>query len=201
MKRLKNLGWMALVFFVAILLYPLSLNVASLHSDLVLMDQQILRTKREISFLQAELRTRASMQQLEEWNKVQFGYAPPTPEQFLEGETALANLGGLGLPVKPVVVTASVAPAGTIGPLSGKMPSPSKSSTNSSADRRDRDVERKLAATGDQKVDDKEKSLLAPIEKPVADRTEKLARIDDKLLSDDLMRDIGRKADAERKRR
>ena len=42
MKRLKNLGWLALVFMVAILLYPLSLNVAALHSDLVAVDRHIL---------------------------------------------------------------------------------------------------------------------------------------------------------------
>jgi len=68
MKRLQNLGWLALVFMVAILLYPLSLNVAATHSDLVAVDREILETKREISFLQAEIRTRASLQQLEEWN-------------------------------------------------------------------------------------------------------------------------------------
>ena len=46
MKRIQNLGWLALVFAVAILLYPLSLNVAALHSDLVRMDQKIMETKR-----------------------------------------------------------------------------------------------------------------------------------------------------------
>ena len=94
MKRLKNLGWLALVFLVAVLLYPLSLNVAALHSDLVRMDRKILETKREISFLQAETRTRASVQQLEEWNELLYGYAPPTAEQFINGEAALANLDG-----------------------------------------------------------------------------------------------------------
>jgi hypothetical protein len=103
MKRLKNLGWMALVFLVAILLYPLSLNVASLHSDLVVIDNKILKTKQEISFLQAELRTRANMQQMEEWNKLEFGYAPPTAEQFMQGEAALAEHGEQAVPLKPVI--------------------------------------------------------------------------------------------------
>ena len=53
MKRLKNIGWLALVFLVLITLYPLSLHVASMHSDLVNVDNKILSTKREISFLQA----------------------------------------------------------------------------------------------------------------------------------------------------
>jgi hypothetical protein len=45
-KRLQNLGWLALVFMVAILLYPLSLNVAATHGDLVSVDRKILETKR-----------------------------------------------------------------------------------------------------------------------------------------------------------
>ena len=105
MKRLKNLGWLALVFMVAILLYPLSLNVAALHSDLVAVDRQILDTKREISFLQAEIRTRASLQQLEEWNELLYGYQPPTAQQFVNGEAALGRPWRGRQPVtKPVMV-------------------------------------------------------------------------------------------------
>ncbi len=119
MKRLKNLGWLALVFMVAIMLYPLSLNVATLHSDLVRVDRKILDTKREISFLQAELRTRASMQQLEEWNDLLYGYQPPTAAQFVDGEAALAGLDGETPVTKPVMVAASAndgaSPEGAIG--------------------------------------------------------------------------------------
>ena len=127
MKRLKNIGWLALVFLVAILLYPLSLNVAALHSDLMRVDQKILSTKREISFLQAELRTRASMQQLEEWNDVLYGYAPPTAAQFLDGETEMAGLGGSNPVTKPVMVSVNQSdgtlPAGIIGSPFAKMES------------------------------------------------------------------------------
>ena len=120
-KRLKNLGWMALVCLVAILLYPLSLNVATLHSDLVIIDREILETKREIDFLEAEIRTRANLVQLEEWNDLLYGYRPPTAEQFLDGENALASLNGNLPATKPVLVAVATdgnAPAGIIG--SGK---------------------------------------------------------------------------------
>ena len=190
MKRLKNLGWLALVFLVAILLYPLSLNVAALHSDLVRVDRRILDTKREISFLQAELRTRASMQQLEEWNDLLYGYEPPTVAQFVDGESALAGLGGETPATKPVMVAASAsdgaAPTGMIG-----------AARNSDSD-------------SDMAVSDKpERKQSAPVKfarvdkvdlpKPDQTRTERLARIDQKLLSDDFMRDISMKADKERK--
>ncbi|MEP7349983.1 MAG: hypothetical protein ABI668_08545 [Sphingorhabdus sp.] len=186
MKRLKNLGWLALVFLVAILLYPLSLNVAALHSDLVRVDRQILNTKREISFLQAELRTRASMQQLEEWNDLLYGYQPPTAQQFISGEAALAGLSG-DLPVnKPVMVAASVsdgaAPAGVVGA--------------------GRHHETVLAVSDQPKQAQSAPLKIAKIDTPRVEktRTERLAQMDEQLLSDDLMRDISAKADKERKR-
>jgi hypothetical protein len=182
MKRLKNLGWLALVFMVAILLYPLSLNVAAVHSDLIAVDREILDTKREISFLQAEIRTRASLQQLEEWNELLYGYAPPTAAQFVDGEAALAGLSS-DMPVtKPVMVASSEQPAGGIG--SGARDTSSAPSEPSV----------KIA-----KVETSSPSVEAP--KVEQSRTDRLARMDEKLLSDDLMRDIAAKADRERKRR
>lgn len=188
MKRLKNLGWLALVFIVAILLYPLSLNVAALHSDLVSVDREILDTKREISFLQAEIRTRASLQQLEEWNELLYGYQPPTAQQFVNGEAALAGLGGDSPAGKPVMVAVSssdgAAPAGLIGI--------------------GRNSEASFVSDGDNDdgVQKPNKMAVAKIDAPVVEqtRTERLARMDEKLLSDDLMRDISVKADKERKR-
>ena len=186
MKRLKNIGWLALVFLVAIMLYPLSLNVAALHSDLVRVDRNILDTKREISFLQAELRTRASMQQLEEWNDLLYGYQPPTAQQFISGEAALADLGGDAVVTKPVMVAASAndgnMPAGLIG--GGRNATSSDELTNSPVD------DGKPLAV--EKV---------PTPKPQQSRTERLARIDEQLLSDDFLRDISARADKERARR
>ncbi len=184
MKRLKNLGWLALVFIVAILLYPLSLNVAALHSDLVTVDRQILETKREISFLQAEIRTRASLQQLEEWNELLYGYQPPTAAQFVDGEAALAGLSGDQSMTKPVMVAVGEAPAGSIG-----------SGANSTSFFGD-----------DEPAVDSPKTVqvaVVKIDAPKVEqtRTERLARMDQKLLSDDLMRDISVKADSERKRK
>lgn len=186
MKRLKNLGWLALVFLVAILLYPLSLNVAALHSDLVRVDNDIRDAKREISFLQAELRTRASMQQLEEWNDLLYGYEPPTVQQFVNGEAALAGLDGDSVVSNPVMISASdndgAAPSGFIGTARN-------SASNSS-----------ILAIADSSNSLPEADALTKPE-VAQTRTERLAQIDQKLLSDDLMRDISARADKERKRR
>ncbi len=198
MKRLQNIGWLALVFLIAILLYPLSLNVAAVHSDLMTVDRKIRDTKREISFLQAELRTRASLQQLDEWNTLLYGYQPPTAEQFLSGETALAQINNGSQSVKPVMVSsmdqAGVAPAGVIGSSFAKM-------TNVQDEKPDetqiveRKKEVKVALSQVQESPDK------PAAAVVTARTQKLASIDDKLMSDDLIKDLKKKSDKERKRK
>ncbi len=186
MKRLKNIGWLALVFLVAIMLYPLSLNVAALHSDLVRVDHNILNTKREISFLQAELRTRASMQQLEEWNELLYGYQPPTAQQFVNGEAALADLGGDAIVTKPVMIAASSVdgngPAGVIGGARNSGSSETFASKSS-----------------DNPVPAAIEKVQTP--KPQQTRTERLARMDEQLLSDDFLRDISARADKERARK
>ncbi len=190
MRRLKNIGWAALVFLVAIMLYPLSLNVAALHSDLVRVDGRILDTKREISFLQAEIRTRASLHQLEEWNNLFYGYKPPSAAQFLEGEHALASLGGPSPKIKPVLVAAAAedgsAPAGVIGSPFAPLAS---LDTGAGA--------KKIAANAAGKEAGSKSSGEA--KGSVTSRTEKLAGMDEKLLSDDLMKDIDRTAKKERK--
>lgn len=189
MKRLKNLGWLALVFMVAILLYPLSLNVAAMHSDLVAVDREILDTKREISFLQAEIRTRASLQQLEEWNELLYGYQPPSAEQFVNGEAALAGLTGDLPDTKPVMMAAAEVDVrqAVAEPESAK----------------ETVVETPKLAVNDTPI------FANPVERAAAKaeapkveqtRTERLARMDEKLLSDDLLRDISAKAAKERRR-
>lgn len=123
-KRLHGLGWTALVFIVLILLYPLSLQVASVRSDLITVNREIVVAKREISYLEADLGARANYGQLVLWNDLQFGYAAPSAKQYLEGERALAELVGNPGKQRPVLVSVSgslggVAPAGMIG---GKIP-------------------------------------------------------------------------------
>lgn len=183
-KRLKNLGWLALVCLTAILLYPLSLNVAALHSDLTEIDGQIIATQREINFLEAELRTRASLDQLEKWNSLLYGYKPPTAAQFLPGERALASLGNSGTMRKPVLVAVSsggIDPAGMIG-----------------SGRPTRDA-------GEKPLSEGEKAALAaaaqdtraPVVSERQDRTERLARLEEQLLSESVLNDIDVQARSE----
>ncbi len=117
---LNNFGWLATIILVVMLLYPLSLNVASLRGDLVAIDKEILTAKKEINYLQAELTARANLQQLEEWNELLYGFKSPTAAQFANGEKALANLGRKAQNIKPILVSVKnlsngEMPAGVIG--------------------------------------------------------------------------------------
>lgn len=121
-KRLRTIGWIALIFVVAIGLYPLSLSVAALRSDLNRVERDIVATKSQIRYLETEFATRASLQQLETWNDLEYGYVAPSASQYLDGERDLADLGGRRTPGEPVRVAAMTLdgqvtePAGSIGP-------------------------------------------------------------------------------------
>lgn len=191
MKKLKNFGWVALLSVIIVLLYPMSLNVGALHSELVSTDRKIMETKREISFLQAELRTRANMAQLAEWNDLLYGYGPPTADQFLAGERALANLDGVGPDVQPVMVAVfddGIAPAGEIG-------KPGAFASKLAEDDSDQPV--RIAVLDIKKSDVPVKAIAQNL----PSRTERLSNMDDQLLSDNLLNEIEKKAAQERKSR
>lgn len=191
MKKLKNFGWVALLSVIIVLLYPMSLNVGALHSELVSTDRKIMETKREISFLQAELRTRANMGQLAEWNDLMYGYGPPTAEQFLAGERALANLDGVGPDVRPVMVAVAddgIIPAGEVG-------KPGAFASKLAEGESEQPV--RIAAAIIKQTDTSEKALVGN----ASVRTERLSKMDDQLLSDNLLKEIEKKAAQERKRK
>jgi hypothetical protein len=209
MQRLRNLGWLALVFMVAILLYPLSLNVAATHSDLVAVDREIMDTKREISFLQAEIRTRASLQQLEEWNELLYGYQPPAAEQFINGEAALASLTGDLPETKPVMMAAATVPTpqavaepAVVKEAVVETPKPAAPKAAAVKVAVTKPAVTKVAANDVKIFATPVKRAAAKVEAPKVEqsRTERLARMDEKLLSDDLLRDISAKAANERRR-
>lgn len=192
MKKMQGIGWVALVFMVAILLYPLSLNVASLHSDIIRVDRNILSAKKEISYLQAELRARASLTQLEEWNDLLYGYTAPSAAQYLDGERALADLGGTAPDRRPVLVSASgslggVDPSGTIGGGARVVASDTVSHTTSSSPLMADNLGGKRVA----------ETAGAPMPQP-AKHSDKLAGLESSLLGKGALRDIELRAAVEK---
>jgi hypothetical protein len=188
-KRLEGIGWLALVFLVAILLYPLSLSVATLRSDLARTDSKIVSVKKEIRYLETEFSARANLRQLEHWNKLEYGYVSPNASQYLDGERALANLGGKDLrkPVKVAVISTmdKVPPAGIIGSVF-----PAASAKVRDSDSNDASP---VAINGE---DDNigEEPTAAELRET---KTARVADMEDKLLDDGLIKQLAARADTE----
>ncbi|MEH6756121.1 MAG: hypothetical protein V7676_01270 [Parasphingorhabdus sp.] len=183
-KRLEGIGWLALVFLVAILLYPLSLSVATLRSDLARTDSKIISVKKDIRYLETEFSARANLRQLEDWNKLEYGYVSPTAAQYLDGERALANLGGKDLrkPVRVAVISTMdhVQPAGIIGSV---FPTASAQERNANSS------------------DDNAKSGVEPTAAQLRQtKTTRVANMENKLLDDGLMKRLVARADSEQAR-
>ncbi|CAO1654373.1 hypothetical protein [Parasphingorhabdus sp. NYA22] len=189
-KRLEGMGWLALVFLVAILLYPLSLSVATLRSDLARTDHKIVEIKKDIRYLETEFSARANLRQLEDWNKLEFGYASPQASQYLDGERALANLGGKNLrkPVQVAVISSmeGIRPAGIIGSVFG------------TANAQDRNADGSAIGSNPGLATTVRDSGSAQGLGGAQARTTRVAHMEEKLLDDGLVRDLGRKAIAEK---
>ncbi len=129
-RRLRSIGWVALLGLCTAVLIALSFRVNALKSEVRLAEKRIISLKREKMYLETEFETRASQQQLKAWNDVEFGYVAPGSSQYLENERELAALGKLSGPDAPrpirvasaddAVVAAAAFPQ-MIAPLAGSV--------------------------------------------------------------------------------
>lgn len=113
--RLHTIGWgMALTICMALTL-ALTFRVNAVKSQVRLAERQIVSLKQEKMFLETEFETRASQQQLEAFNDVDFGYQAPTAGQYLENERQLASLGKARSPDAPSPIRVAAADTGETG--------------------------------------------------------------------------------------
>jgi len=125
-SRLRQIGWAVTLAVCVTLFAALTFKVNSVRSEVRLAERQILSLQREKVLLETEFETRASQQQLAQWNAVEFGYQAPGPGQYLEGERQLARLGEARGPAAPTPIRVARAPdAATdfpamVSPLTGK---------------------------------------------------------------------------------
>jgi hypothetical protein len=103
-SRMRSLGWAAVLAVCAGLFAVLSVRVHAIKSEVLLAERQIIALKRESLLLETEFETRASQRQLVEWNAVEFGFAAPRADQFLDGERQLASLGQPRVPGAPAQI-------------------------------------------------------------------------------------------------
>lgn len=127
-SRLRQLGWAVTLALCCAGFVALTFKVNSVKSQVRLAERQIVALEQERVVLETEFETRASQQQLAQWNAVDFGYRAPDADQYLEGERQLAALGEPRGPSAPPPIRVARAPdAGSpahfpamVSPLSGK---------------------------------------------------------------------------------
>jgi hypothetical protein len=103
-RQMRSLGWAAVLAVCVALFALLSVRVHAVKSEVLLAERQIIALKRESLLLETEFETRASQRQLVEWNAVEFGFAAPRADQFLESERQLASMGQPRVPGAPAQI-------------------------------------------------------------------------------------------------
>ena len=161
-RRLRSIGWLALLAVCATLVLVLTLRVNALRSQVRHEENRIVALREETLYLQTEFETRASQQQLKAWNDVDFGYVAPAAGQYLENERQLAMLGKPAGPDAPAPVrlaelgdgtgaqTTSVSYPAMVSPLTGR---PAGKAVRSDAVARGEGAERLLAAASQPEAD------------------------------------------------
>lgn len=91
--RLRRMGWLAVLSLCTVFYLALHLKVHAVQSDVVRSERQIIALESDKSLLETEFETRASQEQLASWNRIDFGYAAPAADQFVENERQLARFG------------------------------------------------------------------------------------------------------------
>ena len=125
-SRIRRVGWFAALAVCAMLYLSLHLKVHAVRSEVIRSERQIVALEQQKLLLETEFQTRSNQLQLEEWNRVDFGYTAPTAAQFLENERQLASFGSPRAPGAPepirVASTSGEAPAypKLVSPLTGK---------------------------------------------------------------------------------
>ena len=100
-SRIRRVGWFAALAVCAMLYLSLHLKVHAVRSDVIRAERQIVALEQQNLLLETEFQTRSNQLQLEEWNRVDFGYTAPTAAQFLENERQLASFGTPRAPGAP----------------------------------------------------------------------------------------------------
>jgi hypothetical protein len=201
-RRLKGLGWIALAFMVAIACYLVSLQVSLARKQLAGVNGEILAAKRDIRQLDIEFKTRASLRQLERWNGEVLALSAPAAEQFVGSERQLASMDfdarpdlAIASPMELALVSAAThAPAPVI-----IEPAPRTSIATAIAQAV---VPQAHAATLQPKpAKPARDAVLERMAEADKRRAERVAMLEDKLLGDDLVGDLARRARQESRTR
>lgn len=122
--RTRRIGWIMVLAFCTALYLLLYFRVQAVHSDIVRAERQIVALERSKVLLETEFATRSNQQQLDAWNRVDFGYIAPTARQFVENERQLASFGTPRAASAPDPIRVASIGAGEDAPEFPRMVSP-----------------------------------------------------------------------------
>jgi hypothetical protein len=111
----KGVGWYVSTLAFALGGYLIMSHGAAERARLQGLENRIVDARKDIRNLETEFSTRANLAQLEKWNGEAIGMSAPVPQQFAQGEVALASLGAMpepepGAVIQQAAVTPSAAP-------------------------------------------------------------------------------------------
>lgn len=92
-SRLRQIGWAIVLGACLAIFAALTFRVNAVKSEVALAERQIIALEREKLLLETEFQARTSQQQLADWNRIEYGYAAPRADQYLDNERQLAALG------------------------------------------------------------------------------------------------------------
>lgn len=200
--RLRGLGWFLSGVIVVLGFYLVSLQVATERKKVDDINDRIAKAEIEIRQLETEIDARANFAQLQRWNGDIFGLTVPASTQYLPDEAALASIDARnpdaqpasGLQVATYVVPAGLPSLPQGAPVAAAGPAPAPSA-NAAPEAAPAPVAAPPGRTVLASVAAVSPHLPATTVKPV--RTQALAMLDRKLLSDRVIGELVARASAE----
>lgn len=129
MMRMSNATLIGLTMVSALAFYTISLKVSAERGAVIDLQRKIARDTREIRQLEAELRTRASLPQLQRWNDDVLALTPASVKQYAHTPVQLAAYATqVPQPVaqQPAVALASAQPVAVPQPVQVAAPQPAR---------------------------------------------------------------------------
>lgn len=91
--RIRRMGWFAALGICLLLYAMLHVKVNAVHAEVVRAEDRIVQLEEHKLLLETEFLTRANQVQLAAWNRIDFGFAAPAADQFIESPRQLASYG------------------------------------------------------------------------------------------------------------
>jgi hypothetical protein len=176
----RGLGLLTCTLGVVLVGYMTTVNGAAERAKLRAVENGIVQARKEIRDLETEYNTRANVAQLEQWNAQGLGLAAPASQQFAD-ETQLAHLDAIGGTAPQPQMASLTVPAGA-KPAVAAQPAAATAATVTAPPA----IEHAVATA--------QRDHVAGIGKP---RVQRVAMLDDRLLSASTMSDLQARAAAE----